>query len=103
MVFEHILWMFVCLRLLGSEPAAPCVGMTLFAYAAELEIQYCRLWISAGAAASSEARELDAAERQIVLDPHHASYPGGKRGAMTLKLLPFWWSCPGEGRKLKPG
>ena len=58
MVFEHILWMFVCLRLLGSEPAAPSPGTTLFAYAAELEIQYCRLRISAGAAASSEAREL---------------------------------------------
>lgn len=58
MVFEHILWMFVCLRLLGSEPAAPSTGMTLFAYAAELEMQYCRLRVSAGAAASSEAREL---------------------------------------------
>ncbi len=58
MVFEHILWMFVCLRLLGSEPTAPTPGITLFAYAAELEIQYCRLRVSAGAAASSEAREL---------------------------------------------
>ena len=58
MVFEHILWMFVCLRLLGSEPADPSPGMTLFAYAAELELQYCRLRSSAGATASSEAREL---------------------------------------------
>jgi len=32
--------------------------MTLFAYAAELEIQYCRLRISAGTAASSQAGEL---------------------------------------------
>ncbi len=58
MVFEHILWMFVCLRLLGCEPTAPSPGMTVFAYATELELQYCRLRISAGAAASSEAREL---------------------------------------------
>ncbi len=58
MVFEHILWMFVCLRLLGSEPADPSPGMTLFAYAAELELHYCRLRVSAGVAASSEAREL---------------------------------------------
>ena len=58
MVFEHILWMFACLRLLGSEPVNPSPGMTVFAYAAELELQYCRLRVSAGAAASSEAREL---------------------------------------------
>ena len=58
MVFEHILWMFVCLRLLGSEPADPSPGMTLFAYAAELELQYCRLGSSAGTAASSQAREI---------------------------------------------
>lgn len=58
MVFEHILWMFVCLRLLGCEPVNPSPGITLFAYAAELELQYCRLRSSAGAAASSQAREL---------------------------------------------
>ena len=58
MVFGHMLWLFVCLRLLGCEPAAPSPGMTLFAYAAELELQYCRLRSSAGATASSEAREL---------------------------------------------
>ena len=58
MVFEHILWMFVCLRLLGSESADPSPGMTLFAYAAELELQYCRRRISAGAAANSEAWKL---------------------------------------------
>jgi len=29
MVFKHILWMFVCLRLLGSEPSAPSSGLTL--------------------------------------------------------------------------
>ena len=52
MVFEHILWMFVCLRLLGCEPAAPSPGMTLFAYAAELEIQHCRLCVLVGAAAT---------------------------------------------------
>ncbi len=40
------------------EPADPSPGMTLFAYAAELELQYCRLRVSGGAAASSEAREL---------------------------------------------
>ena len=57
-MFEHILWMFVCLRLLGSVPADPSPRMTLFAYAAELELQYYRLRIFAGAAASSEAREL---------------------------------------------
>ena len=58
MVFDHILWMFVCLRLLGSEPTAPSPGITLFAYAAELELQYCRLRSSAGAANSLQAREL---------------------------------------------
>ena len=58
MLLEHILWMFVCLRLLGSEPASPSPGMTLFAYAAELELQYGRLRISAGAAGSCQAREL---------------------------------------------
>ncbi len=58
MVFEHILWMFVCLRLLGSEPAAPTPDVTLCEYAAELELQYFRLRISAGAAASRQAREL---------------------------------------------
>ena len=58
MVFQHILWMYVCLRLLGSEPALPPPGVTLFEYAASLEIQYCQLRISAGAAASREAREL---------------------------------------------
>ena len=58
MLLEHILWMFVCLRLLGSEPASPSPGMTLFAYAAELEIQYCRLRSSTGAASSLQAREL---------------------------------------------
>ena len=58
MVFEHILWLFVCLRLMGSEPAAPSPGMTVFAYAAELEIQYCRLRSSAGTVASRQAREL---------------------------------------------
>ncbi|MGB8480287.1 MAG: hypothetical protein WCE63_15855 [Acidobacteriaceae bacterium] len=41
MVFDHALWMFVCLRLLGGEPAAP--GDTLVQYATELEIEYCRL------------------------------------------------------------
>jgi hypothetical protein len=55
---EHILWMFVYLRLLGSEPAAPSPSMTLFAYAAELEIQYCQLCVSVGAAASHQAREI---------------------------------------------
>jgi hypothetical protein len=58
MVLEHILWMFVCLRLLGGEPAGPSPGMTLSAYAAELELQYCRLRVSAGTATSSQAREL---------------------------------------------
>jgi hypothetical protein len=58
MVFQHILWMYVCLRLLGSEPAFPLPGVTLFEYAATLEIQYCELRISAGAAARREAREL---------------------------------------------
>lgn len=57
MVFQHILWMYVCLRLLGSEPAVPLPGVTLFEYAATLEIQYCELRISAGASASREARE----------------------------------------------
>jgi len=32
--------------------------MTLFAYAAGLEIQYCQLCVSVGAAASRQAREL---------------------------------------------
>jgi len=58
MVLKHILWMFVCLRLLGSEPAAPSSGLTLCEYAAELEMQYCRLCISAGITASCQAREL---------------------------------------------
>jgi hypothetical protein len=48
----------VDVRLLGNEPASPSPGMTLFAYAAELEIQYCRLRVSTGADASREAREL---------------------------------------------
>ena len=58
MVFEHILWMFVCLRLLGSEPPSPSPGMTVFAYAAELEFQYCQICDSVGVAARREAREL---------------------------------------------
>lgn len=58
MIFQHILWMYVCLRLLGSEPVAPSPGVTLLEYAATLEIQYCRLRISTGAAASLSAREL---------------------------------------------
>jgi len=58
MLFEHILWMFMCLRLLGGEPANPSPGMTVLAYAAQLELQYCRLRISAGVVASSEATEL---------------------------------------------
>ena len=58
MGFQHILWMYVCLRLLGREPAVPLPGVTLFEYAASLEIQYCRLRICAGAAASLQAREL---------------------------------------------
>ena len=58
MVFEHILWMFVWLRLLGSEPVNPSPGMTVFAYAAELEFQYCRLCVSVDSAASRQAREL---------------------------------------------
>ncbi len=58
MVLKHILWMFVCLRLMGSEPAAPSPGLTLIEYAAELEIQYCRIRISARIATSGHAREL---------------------------------------------
>lgn len=55
MVFERILWMFVCLRLLGIEPDAPSHSMTLSAYAAELEIQYCQLCVSVGEAAIQES------------------------------------------------
>jgi len=58
MVFEHILWMFVYLRLLGSEPITPSSGTTLCEYAAELEVQYCRLCVFVGPAASHRAREL---------------------------------------------
>lgn len=58
MVLKHILWMFVCLRLLGSEPAAPSPGLTLFAYAVELELQYCRVHVSVDVATSLQAREL---------------------------------------------
>ena len=58
MVLKHILWMFVCLRLLGSEPAAPSPGLTLCEYAAELEMQYCRVRMCAGIVASGQAREL---------------------------------------------
>ncbi len=72
MVFEHILWMVVCLRLLGSEPAAPSPGMTLFAYAAELELQYCRLRSSAGTVASREAGELTRDLVGILGLPHTA-------------------------------
>ena len=55
MAFQHILWMYVCLRLLGSEPVVPSPGVALFEYAATLEMQYCELRISAGAAASRQA------------------------------------------------
>ena len=58
MVFKHILWMFVCLRLLGSEPAAPSPVLTLCEYAAELEMQYWWIRISAGIAASGQARDF---------------------------------------------
>lgn len=58
MVFDHILWMFICLRLLGAEPSVPKPGDSLVQYAAALEIEYCQLRISAGAAACLEAGEL---------------------------------------------
>lgn len=58
MILKHILWMFVCLRLLGSERAAPSPGLTLCEYAAELEMQFRRLRISAGITASRQGREL---------------------------------------------
>jgi len=58
MVFEHTLWIFICLRLLGVEPAVPKPGDSLVQYAAALEIEYCRLRITAGASACLEAGEL---------------------------------------------
>ncbi|HET9100687.1 MAG TPA: hypothetical protein VFN62_09875 [Acidobacteriaceae bacterium] len=58
MVFKHILWMFVCLRLLGAEPAVPRLGDSLVQYAATLEIEYCRRRVTAGSTACREAGEL---------------------------------------------
>lgn len=58
MVFDHILWMFICLRLLGAEPSTPIPGDSLVHYAVALEIEYSQLRITAGAAACNEAGEL---------------------------------------------
>ena len=58
MVFDHILWMFICLRLLGAEPAVPKHGDSLVQYATTLEIEYCQMRITAGPAACREAGEL---------------------------------------------
>ncbi|MGB8478580.1 MAG: hypothetical protein WCE63_07035 [Acidobacteriaceae bacterium] len=58
MVFDHILWMFVCLRLLGAEPSFPRPGDSLVQYVAALEIEYCRIRLVAGPAACCEAGEL---------------------------------------------
>ncbi len=58
MVFDHIIWMLICLRLLGVEPAVPKPGDSLIQYAAALEIEYCQLRITAGPVACREAGEL---------------------------------------------
>lgn len=58
MVYEHVLWMLVCLRLLGSELLPLAHGDTLLSYAARLEVQYCRARLAAGPVASQQAQEL---------------------------------------------
>ena len=60
MVFDHILWMFICLRLMGGDPPTPSPEDSLVQYAAALEIEYCQLRISAGTTACREAGELAA-------------------------------------------
>ncbi|HVC90002.1 MAG TPA: hypothetical protein VND66_05185 [Acidobacteriaceae bacterium] len=56
MVFERILWMFVYLRLLGSELAIPAAGMTLFAYAAQSKRPTVLHWRKAKSASRNVAR-----------------------------------------------
>jgi hypothetical protein len=56
LVFQRILWIMVCLRTAGEQPALPIPGETLIRYAARLDRQFARINVNCSAVSVQETR-----------------------------------------------
>jgi hypothetical protein len=57
-LFQQVLWMFVKIRVFGSEPRLPFPGESLIEYAVALQLQYGRICAGLGAERRREAAAI---------------------------------------------